>query len=94
MIEIKNLSKKFDDFYAVNDITADIEDGHVFGLVGTNGAGKSTLLRMIAGVLKPAGGKILVDGKDVYEDPDVKKDIFYIKTIFTWRNHLIIIKII
>ncbi len=78
MIEIKNLSKKFDDFYAVNDISANIEDGHVFGLVGTNGAGKSTLLRMIAGVLKPAGGKILVDGKDVYEDPDVKKDIFYI----------------
>lgn len=78
MIEIRNLSKKFDDFYAVNDITANIEEGHVFGLVGTNGAGKSTLLRMIAGVLKPAGGKVLVDGRDVYENPDVKKEIFYI----------------
>lgn len=78
MIEIRNLCKKFDDFYAVNDITANIEEGHVFGLVGTNGAGKSTLLRMIAGVLKPAGGKVLVDGRDVYENPDVKKDIFYI----------------
>ena len=78
MIEIRNLSKKFDDFYAVNDITANIEEGHVFGLVGTNGAGKSTLLRMIAGVLKPAGGHVLVDGRDVYENPDVKKDIFYI----------------
>lgn len=78
MIEIRNLSKKFDDFYAVKSISADIEDGHVFGLVGTNGAGKSTLLRMIAGVLKPTAGQILLDGMEVYEDPEVKKDIFYI----------------
>jgi ABC-2 type transport system ATP-binding protein len=53
MIEIMELSKSFEDFYAVKNITAGMEDGHVFGLVGTNGAGKSTLLRMIAGVLKP-----------------------------------------
>ncbi len=78
MIEIKNLSKDFDGFKAVNDITATIENGQVFGLVGTNGAGKSTLLRMIAGVLKPEEGQILVDGVEVYENADVKSDIFYI----------------
>ncbi len=78
MIEIKGLSKKFDDFYAIGNISATIEEGHVFGLVGTNGAGKSTLLRMIAGVLKPSDGQILVDGQDAYENPDVKKEIFYI----------------
>lgn len=78
MIDIKDLSKRFDDFYAVNGITAKIEDGHVFGLVGTNGAGKSTLLRMIAGVIKPTEGQVIVDGRQVYEDADVKKDIFYI----------------
>ncbi len=78
MIEIRGLVKKFDDFCAVNGITADIEEGHVFGLVGTNGAGKSTLLRMIAGVLKPDSGQVLVDGVDIYENPEAKKNIFYI----------------
>ncbi|MBQ0027822.1 MAG: ABC transporter ATP-binding protein [Lachnospiraceae bacterium] len=78
MIEIKNLRKDFDDFQAVKDITANIEEGNVFGMVGTNGAGKSTLLRMIAGVLKPTSGEILVDGKNVYDNPEAKGDIFYI----------------
>ncbi len=78
MIEIRSLTKKFDDFCAVNGISADIEEGHVFGLVGTNGAGKSTLLRMISGVLKPDGGQVLIDGMDVYENPEAKKNIFYI----------------
>ena len=78
MIEIHGLSKTFDDFYAVNNITANMEDGHVFGLVGTNGAGKSTLLRMIAGVLKPLKGQVLVDGLDVFENPEAKKKLFYI----------------
>lgn len=78
MIEIKNLRKDFDDFRAVRDISAVIDEGNVFGMVGTNGAGKSTLLRMIAGVLKPSSGEILIDGKNVYDNPDAKKDIFYI----------------
>ncbi len=78
MIEIMELSKSFEDFYAVKNITAGMEDGHVFGLVGTNGAGKSTLLRMIAGVLKPTSGRILIDGMDVYENPTAKKEVFYI----------------
>lgn len=78
MIEIKDLSKNFDGFKAVNGITATIEEGQVFGLVGTNGAGKSTLLRMIAGVLKPEQGQVLVDGTEVYESANAKKEIFYI----------------
>ncbi len=78
MIEIKNVTKEFDGFLAVNDISTVIEDGQVFGLVGTNGAGKSTLLRMIAGVLKPAKGQILIDGIDVYNNPDIKAQVFYI----------------
>lgn len=78
MIEIKNLSKDFEDYKAIKDISTNIEEGNVFGMVGTNGAGKSTLLRMIAGVLKPSSGQVLVDGKEVYDNPEVKKDIFYI----------------
>ena len=53
MIEIKKVSKRFDKIAAVSDVSLSIEQGQVFGLLGTNGAGKSTLLRMMAGVLKP-----------------------------------------
>ena len=55
MIEAVNLTKRFDDIVAVDNINAQIRDGSVFGLIGTNGAGKSTFLRMAAGVLKPEG---------------------------------------
>lgn len=77
MIEIKNLYKDFDGFQAVKNISATIEDGHVFGLVGTNGAGKSTLLRMIAGIFRPAKGEIIIDGEPV-SNAEVKNNIFYI----------------
>ena len=78
MIETKNVSKRFDKIEAIKDISAKMEDGTVFGLVGTNGAGKSTLLRMIAGVIKPDAGEVLVDGQNVFENEDVKKNVFYI----------------
>lgn len=78
MIEVKNLSKSFDSIKAIDHINAKIEDGHVFGLIGTNGAGKSTFMRMLSGVLKPEEGEILVDGEPVYDNPAVKEKIFYI----------------
>ena len=78
MIEINNISKKYDDIPAVDGITAVIKEGGVFGLLGTNGAGKSTLLRMLCGILKPEQGEILVDGENVYENENAKKKIFYI----------------
>lgn len=78
MIEIKELNKSFDSIKAIDNISARIEEGHVFGLIGTNGAGKSTFMRMLSGVLKPDSGEILVDGEAVYDAPDVKKKIFYI----------------
>ncbi|MCR5670214.1 MAG: ABC transporter ATP-binding protein [Butyrivibrio sp.] len=78
MIEILDIQKSFDDIKAVNRVSLNILDGEVFGLVGTNGAGKSTLLRMMAGVLKPDAGVVLVDKRPVFDNPDVKKDIFYI----------------
>ena len=78
MIEIRDVSKRFDSIEAIKGITAQMEDGNVFGLVGTNGAGKSTLLRMIAGVIKPDAGEIVIDGSSVYENEQVKKELFYI----------------
>ena len=56
MIELKSIDKHFGSIHAVNSLSATINDGEVFGVIGTNGAGKSTLLRMIAGVLKPDRG--------------------------------------
>lgn len=78
MIEVKELSKSFDTIKAVDNISACIEEGHVFGLIGTNGAGKSTFMRMLSGVLKADEGVILVDGESVYDNPQVKAKIFYI----------------
>lgn len=78
MITLQDIQKSFDDIKAVDHVSASIEEGHVFGLVGTNGAGKSTLLRLIAGVLKPDQGQILVDGALVWDAPAVKEKIFYI----------------
>ena len=78
MIEAKGISKSFNGIKAVDKLDATIQEGAVFGLIGTNGAGKSTFLRMVCGVLKPDEGTILVDGKPVYETPESKRQIFYI----------------
>ncbi|WP_029321888.1 ABC transporter ATP-binding protein [Butyrivibrio sp. AE3004] len=78
MIKATNLSKRFDDIQAIFGVDLTIEDGQVFGLVGTNGAGKSTFLRMAAGILKPDTGMVTIDGRPVYENPAIKTNMFYI----------------
>ena len=84
MIEVKQITKTFDGFKALNDLTLTVPKGAVYGLVGPNGAGKSTLIRHLMGVYRPDGGSITVDGQPVYENPDVKRrmvcipdEIFY-----------------
>ena len=77
MIKTIGVTKRFDDIAAVDHIDADIRDGSVFGLIGTNGAGKSTFLRMLAGILRPDEGEILIDNENVYENTARKKDFFY-----------------
>lgn len=78
MIEIQNVTKKFDSLTALSGVTATIEEGSVFGIIGTNGAGKSTLMRSICGVYRPEEGQVLIDGEPVYENPAAKAKIFYI----------------
>ena len=78
MIEIRDCSKSFGSVRAVNQVSLEIGEREVFGLVGSNGAGKSTLLRMIAGILKPDEGVIQVDEKKIYDNEEAKSLIFYI----------------
>ena len=73
MITAKGLTKKFGDFTALNSLDCRIQEGCIYGMVGSNGAGKSTLLRLICGIYKPDAGELLVDGSPVFDAPDVKK---------------------
>jgi len=76
LIEIKNVTKRFDDKIAVDNISLSIEDGDIFGLLGPNGAGKSTLISMVTGLLKPDSGDILVDGYSIVKNPlEVKRQL-------------------
>ena len=78
MIEVRNLTKRFDGFAALDDLTLTVPDGAVYGLVGPNGSGKSTLLRHVTGVYRQDAGEVLVGGKPVYENPAVKARMAYI----------------
>ena len=78
MIEFKNVVKDFGEVKALDSVNAVIEEGHVFGLIGTNGAGKSTLMRLAGGVLKADEGSVTVDGDPVYDNQTAKAKIFYI----------------
>lgn len=78
MIELKGVVKKFDDFQVLDGIDLTIPEGTAFGLLGSNGAGKSTILRLLTGIYKADGGEIRVDGEKVFDNPEVKKRIFFI----------------
>lgn len=78
MIEVKNVSKSFDGFRALNNVSLDVEGGSVYGLVGPNGAGKTTILKTIAGVYKSDAGTIKVDGASVFENDKTAEKMFFI----------------
>ena len=78
MIQVERLTKKFQTYTALNQISVSVQPGSVFGLVGSNGAGKSTLLRTIAGIYKPDSGTVAIEGTPIFEHPNVKNDIFFI----------------
>ena len=74
-IRIQNITKKFGDFAAVNNISLDIYKGELFCLLGGSGSGKSTLLRMLAGFEAPTSGRILIDGTDVARIPPYDRPV-------------------
>src|SRR5258706_4523778 len=73
MILIENLVKQYGAFTAVDGISLDVPEGEIHGFLGPNGAGKTTTLRMIAGLLKPTAGRIIVNGHALAADPEAAK---------------------
>jgi len=78
MIEIKNISKKFDDVYVLDKLNCTIKDKCIYGLVGSNGSGKSTLLRLINGIFKEDCGEITVDGNITFDNENIKQDMVFV----------------
>lgn len=79
MLEIKNLTKTFDELKAVDDVSVTIKKGEIFSLIGPNGSGKTTIIKVIAGLLQPTGGEVVVYGSNISEDPvKSKSQIGYI----------------
>ncbi len=95
MIQVNNVTKKFGDFVALDDLNMHVERGAIYGLVGPNGAGKSTIIRHLSGVFKQDKGEVLIDGQPVYENEKLKSrytiipdEIFF----FTQANTLDMMK--
>ena len=76
IIEIKNLTKKFGDFTAVDDISFNVKRGEIFAFLGPNGAGKTTTIKMLTTLLKPTAGNILLDGHQVTDNPHQTRQSF------------------
>lgn len=73
MITVEHLTKYYGTHLAVDDISFEITEGHVYGFLGPNGAGKSTTMNIITGCLSATDGKVLIDGHDIFEEPDAAK---------------------
>ena len=78
MLEMKNVTKPFGSFKALDDLTLTVPQGAVYGLVGPNGAGKSTAIRHLTGVYRPDSGSVTMKETPIYENPTIKNAIGYI----------------
>ena len=75
MISLIHLTKRFGRLTAVNDVSLEIPAGEIFGFLGPNGAGKTTTIKMMAGILEPTEGTVIIDGKNLAEDPVGAKQV-------------------
>lgn len=78
MIEVNNLSFEIDGKIILKDINLKINEGKIFGIIGPNGVGKTTLLRCLTGIYNSTSGRVLYDGKEVYDNTEVKSKIGYV----------------
>ena len=94
MIQVEHLTKYYGGFFAVDDVSFTISDGHVYGFLGPNGAGKSTTMNIITGCLSATAGRVRIDGHDIYDlvaewNRPYMKDLFRdIEAAGTWGAEL------
>jgi len=89
IIDAENLTKKFGNFIAVNNITFEVKQGEIFGFLGANGAGKTTAIKMLCGLLSPTSGKATVAGFNVFKETEkIKKNIGYMSQRFSLYEDL------
>jgi len=78
-VELKNVTKRYNEIVAVNNLNLNIKQGQIFGLLGPNGSGKSTTLKMLMGLVQPTAGSVNVLGLDVQKNPvEVKQLVGYV----------------
>ncbi|HHE55210.1 MAG TPA: ABC transporter ATP-binding protein [Caldithrix abyssi] len=88
-VQVKDLTRKFGDFTAVDHVSFKVKKGEIFGFLGANGAGKTTTIRMLCGLLLPTSGQATVGGFDVYSQPDlIKQNIGYMSQRFSLYEDL------
>jgi len=91
MVSTRGLTRRFESFTAVDDVSLDVGRGEIFGFLGANGAGKTTMIRMLCGLLMPSGGEATVAGFDVYrESESIKRNIGYMSQRFSLYEDLTI----
>ena len=78
MLRAENLVKRFEDKTALDGLNTEIRRGCIYGLVGPNGSGKSTLMRLMCGVYRPDGGRVTLEGEDIFENIAAKDRILYL----------------
>ena len=82
MIEVRNLTKKYGDHFAVQDISFSLENGKIYGLLGPNGAGKSTTMNIMTGYIAATSGEVIIEGHDIFKEAEeAKKHIGYLPEI-------------
>lgn len=82
MIEVRNLTKKYGDHFAVQDISFSLEKGKIYGLLGPNGAGKSTTMNIMTGYIAATSGEVIIEGHDIFKEAEeAKKHIGYLPEI-------------
>lgn len=89
VIKVKNLTKRFGSFTAVDNISFDVKKGEIFGFLGANGAGKTTAMRMLCGLSKPTEGNAIIAGYDIHKDTEkIKRNIGYMSQKFSLYEDL------
>jgi len=93
VIKTENLTKRFGDFIAVNNISFEVYQGEIFGFLGANGAGKTTAMRMLCGLSTPSSGKATIAEYDIYKQTEnIKKNIGYMSQKFSLYDDLTVLE--